>query len=295
MSWTVFVPAAIAVLLGLLTGCLHRRLQPPVATVALTLLSAFAALAVVAVVAVVSLLFVSTVPVVADRLRWCLTLTGGHDVPAWLGTSAIAVAAVMAGSSWLAMRALHAHRSLGGGQSFLVLPTDEPAAFAVPGDPGCVVVSAGMLRALDGDERRVLLAHERAHLARSHHRYLWVTTLAAAMVPVLRPLGERVRFATERWADEDAAAVVGDRHLVARALCRAALAQDAYPGHAMSLVGSGVRARVEALLEEPSPASRARPVWAFGAAALIVGTSGLVSSLQLHHLASFASHLCGGL
>lgn len=294
MSWTVLIPATTGVLFGLLAGRLQRRMQPPHATVALTLLSACAALAVVAAVTAVSLLSVSTFPAVADRLPWCRALTADHDLPTWLGVGAVAAATVMAASVRRALRRLHAHREVADGQSFLVLPTDEPAAFAVPGDPGCVVVSAGMLRALDGDERRVLLAHEQAHLTRGHHRYLWVTTLATAVVPLLRPLDRRVRFATERWADEDAAAAVGDRRLVARALCRAALAQDAYPGPAMSLASLGVPARVEALLVEPSPASRAGRYWALGAGGLAVGTAALLSSLQLHHLATFATHLCPG-
>ena len=102
------------------------------------------------------------------------------------------------------------------------------------------------------------------------------------------------RRRSPRWADEDAAAAVGDRRLVARALCRAALAQDAYPGPAMSLASLGVRARVEALLAEPSPASRARRSWLLGAAGLAVGTAVLLSSLQLHHLATLATHLCPG-
>lgn len=203
--------------------------------------------------------------------------------------------AAMICSAHVALGRLRAHRRLADGQSFLVLPTDEPAAFAVPGDPGCVVISVGMLRALDGDERRVLFAHEHAHLARRHHRYLAVTTLATAMVPVLRPLAARVRFATERWADEDAATAVGDRRLVARALCSAALAQDAYPGAAaMSLAGLGVTARVEALLTDPATAPRGRRLSTLGAATLTVFGTGLASSLQLHHLATLATHVCPG-
>lgn len=294
MSWTVLAPATAGVILGLAAGRLQRRLQPRQATVAFTLLAASSALAVVAAVAVVALLFISTVPAVAQRVPLCAALMTGHHLPTWLGAGAVAASAAMAGSVCMALRRLRVHRDLGLGQSFLVLPTDEPAAFAVPGDPGCVVVSTGMLRALDGDERRVLLAHEQAHLTRRHHRYLWVTALATSMVPVLRSLDRRVRFATERWADEDAAVAVavGDRRLVARALCRAALAQDGYPGPALSLAGLGVRARVDALLDDPKPTQGARLVSTFALTAFALSGGGLVSSLQLHHLASFATHVC---
>ena len=81
-----------------------------------------------------------------------------------------------------------------------------------------------MLDALDPDERRVLLAHERAH-ARSHH-YLFtaLTYLAAAANPLLRPVAAAVTYTVERWADETAARDCGDRRLAARAIGKAALA-----------------------------------------------------------------------
>ena len=84
-----------------------------------------------------------------------------------------------------------------------------PTAFVLPGRPGRIVVSAGMLRALDVEERRVLLAHERSHLDRHHHRFIRLTDLAASALPLLRPVQRHVRFTVERWADEDAAAAVG--------------------------------------------------------------------------------------
>ena len=47
----------------------------------------------------------------------------------------------------------------------MVVPDGTADAYAVPGWPGRIVVTAGMLDALNPDERRVLLAHERAHAA----------------------------------------------------------------------------------------------------------------------------------
>ena len=169
------------------------------------------------------------------------------------------------------------------------MPTDDATAFTVPGRPGYVVVSTGMLRRLDGEERRVLLAHERAHLEHHHHRYLCVAAVAAAAAPPLRPVFGRVRFATERWADETAALEVGDRRLVARTIARAALAQSASPG--LALAGHGVRARVDALLEEPSPPG----VVQLATLAVVAATmAGVVSSVvQLHHVAALLAHLCG--
>ncbi len=65
------------------------------------------------------------------------------------------------------------------------------------------------------DKRRALLAHEQAHLDLGHHRYLRASEMTASF-PLLGPLARAVRFSTERWADEEAASVVGDRRVVAR-------------------------------------------------------------------------------
>jgi hypothetical protein len=110
------------------------------------------------------------------------------------------------------------------------------------------VVSQAMLDALSREERLVLFAHERAHLRHGHHRYIAIADASATAIPLLRPLAASVRFACERWADEDAASVVGERQLVARAVAVAALAQAEAPR--LSFGGSaGVVARVEAMLE----------------------------------------------
>ncbi|WP_405072198.1 hypothetical protein OG558_22650 [Kribbella sp. NBC_01510] len=94
-----------------------------------------------------------------------------------------------------------------------------------------------MLAALDGDERRVLLAHEAAHLNHRHHLYVHLverepspdrsialSELAAAVNPLLAAVPSVVRTSVERWADEDAAVAVGDREITARAVAKAGLA-----------------------------------------------------------------------
>ncbi|MGW7573161.1 M56 family metallopeptidase [Streptomyces sp. NPDC054765] len=105
-----------------------------------------------------------------------------------------------------------------------VLPDSAPDAYALPGRPGRVVVTAGMLRALSPDEREALFAHERAHLAGRHHLFLLTAALAAVCHPLLRSLRAPLAYALERWADESAASRVGDRRVTARAIGRAALA-----------------------------------------------------------------------
>lgn len=155
-----------------------------------------------------------------------------------------------------------------------------------------MVVSTGMLGVLDAQERCALLAHERSHLQRRHHRYLRIAGWAGAAVPVLRPLEAHLRFATERWADEDAVVAVGDRRIVARAIARAALAGTRAPTPAvLAMAGTGVTARVQALVSEPSAPRVAAVAPLAGATATLAGITG--SSVQLHHLFAFGAHVCG--
>ena len=149
------------------------------------------------------------------------------------------VAAVALGAAVLAMltfivrraRALadvrrHA-RSLPGGGELIVTGDSAADAYAVPGRPGRIVVSTGMLDVLDDTGRTALLAHERAHLSGRHHWFTAAARLAASANPLVRPLAAAVDFTVERWADESAASAVGDRQLVARAIASAAIAAKA--------------------------------------------------------------------
>ncbi|HEY5832928.1 M48 family metalloprotease, partial [Streptomyces sp.] len=157
-----------------------------------------------------------------------------------------------------------------------VLPDPGPDAYALPGRPGRIVVTSGMLRALDPAEREALLAHERAHLAGRHHLFLTALALACAAHPALRGLRGPLSYALERWADESAAAAVGDRRLAARAIGRAALAARPAPvtvrphPAALSATTGPVPRRVAALLAAAPTSSllRARAPRAIGRAAL---------------------------
>ncbi|MER5552039.1 M56 family metallopeptidase [Streptomyces sp. NPDC002793] len=164
-----------------------------------------------------------------------------------------------------AARALPA--STGGESDLAVVPSPDPYAYALPGGRrrgGLVVVSTGMLDVLDARERRALVAHERAHLAGRHHRYLLVTQLAARANPFLLPLRTAVAYSTERWADEEAAYAVGSRRAVATAVGKAALLSHRPPGPAVlpafaaSTPTGPVPRRVAALLD-PEPSARLWP------------------------------------
>jgi hypothetical protein len=151
-----------------------------------------------------------------------------------LSAGLVLAAALAAGIAVLRRRiaailaAAHTARCLPGADQTVVLDDPAPDAYAVPGWPGRIVVSTGMIDALDTRERRVLVAHERAHLECGHHLFVALADLAAATNPLLRPVAAAVRYSTERWADEHAAAVTGDRALTARTIGKAALLAHAH-------------------------------------------------------------------
>lgn len=176
-------------------------------------------------------------PWLAGLGHWSSTIVADAGLP---GGWTSLVAAVTLGAALLATlafavrrgRALadvrrHA-RALPGDGGELVVTGDAAAdAYAVPGRPGRIVVSTGMLDVLDDLGRTALLAHERAHLNARHHWFTAAARLAAAANPLVRPLASAVEYAVERWADESAASAVGDRQLVARAIASAAIAAKA--------------------------------------------------------------------
>ncbi|MEU3984254.1 M56 family metallopeptidase [Streptomyces sp. NPDC026672] len=186
-----------------------------------------------------------------------------------------------------------AHRALTGlpGSTVAVLPDTAPYAYALPGTPGRVVVTTGLLAGLEPAERRALFAHERAHLAARHHRHLLAVHLAARANPFLRPLRTAVLYTAERWADEEAARAVGDRRTVARAIGRAALLSAATPVPTLAALAAAgpVPRRVAALLR-PAPAARSWPstftavglaVWGAAAGTLMSAMSSANSAITL--------------
>nr|WSW70947.1 M56 family metallopeptidase [Streptomyces sp. NBC_00995] len=146
----------------------------------------------------------------------------------------------------------------GDGEELAVVRDGRPDAYALPGRPGSpgrIVVTTGMLQALDPAEREALLAHERAHLAGRHHLYLAAAELSARCHPALRALRAPLAYALERCADESAAQAVGDRRVAARAIGRAALAprtssepSGPRPAVALAAAAGPVPRRVAALL-----------------------------------------------
>lgn len=65
----------------------------------------------------------------------------------------------------------------------VVIDHPEPAAYSVAGNPHTIVLTQGILAALDDEHLEAVMAHERAHLTGRHHVVLAVTRALAAVLP----------------------------------------------------------------------------------------------------------------
>jgi Zn-dependent protease with chaperone function len=292
------LPLVASAVLWTVGGRVGRRLPPATAVRLLTVTMLVTALATGFVLAVAAFVVIAQIPTIATIGRWSVAvLRSGDSIPTAAGAVAGAVVLVLLAAA--VGRAATAGRDLFRsalvcrrlGPAFaglIVVPDDIPDAYALPGLTGRIVVSTAMLHALPADERAVLLAHEAAHLTHRHHAYLLTAELAAAANPLLRPSLRAVRRAVERWADEGAAAEVGDRELAARALARAGLARGSSrrQGPAAALAGSEafVIDRVRALLQEP-PAPR--PVLVAAVSILMVAVTSTAFLTARHTEARF--------
>lgn len=169
-----------------------------------------------------------------------------------LAAGAIRVGVVSWGTVRLMLAAWSVARRCPG--PLVVLPDREPLAFAVPGWPGRIVASRGVLDACSPEERLAVLAHEQAHLDGRHDLHFVAVAVAAALDPALVALPRASRRAMERWADERAAREAGDRRIVAAAIGRVTGA-DPPPWRLLTIALGATDAewRVRALLRHPPP------------------------------------------
>ncbi|MFJ9820164.1 M48 family metalloprotease [Streptomyces sp. NPDC101151] len=261
MRFDVYTPLLLSVLLPVVSPVIGRRVAPALAARVLTSAAALTAAATTwSLVLLSAALLGDAPPVVAEAREDGRPLV--DPVPEVIGVAAVlALLAVL----YRVHRAVRCERATRralrrlceghpADTELIVAASPVPQAFAVPGRPGRILVTSAMLGALRPAERRVLLAHERAHLAHRHGPLVTAATLAAAANPLLGPVRSTVTFLVERWADEQAAATVGDRRTTARALARAALtAGSSRPACALNFTDRAVTRRIAALQTAPPP------------------------------------------
>ncbi|HLS74363.1 MAG TPA: M56 family metallopeptidase [Actinomycetaceae bacterium] len=93
------------------------------------------------------------------------------------------------------------------GHRVLMLPVQAPVAFSLPRGRGGIVVSEGLLAALDPPELAAVLAHEQTHLRQRHHLIMVLLSAFAAplrTVPLFGTVVDAVprylEIAADAWA-----------------------------------------------------------------------------------------------
>jgi hypothetical protein len=300
----VYLPLALPVLAGASARWLAARLEPRTATWLLTGSALVLAAASGAALTILAVTFLGQIPLLAFIGHWSAAVVHRNDpvslslaIAACLALTGALTAALRAAAGRIRAlaRAAAAASRLPHRGRLAVLDDLSPDAYALPGLPGRIVVTAGMLDALSERERQVLLAHERAHLAGAHYLFTSLAQLAAAANPLLRPLATSVRFCAERWADEHAALITGDRRLVARTIAKAALLTQGRrtPADVLSIGGGSLRGtgpvprRVAALLAAPP---RQHPLLLAAMVTVLVLAAGstLEAARELHGLIQLA-------
>jgi Peptidase family M48 len=310
MQVALYLPLIIPLLAAAAARPLAERLPPRTATWLLTGAALALAIASGAVLGLLAMAAAFRIPLVSAIGGMSLGAVSRGD-PASLPLGVVAAAALAAAAlaalraAWRragAMAAAHRQaRGLPGSEQVVVVPDEAADAYTVPGWPGRIVITSGMMAALSDEERRVLLAHEQAHAAGCHYLFTAAARLAAAANPLLRPMAVAVGYSVERWADERAASATGDRPLAARTIAKAALAAAAappsrpapsatlaaVPEHVSARRAGPVPRRVEALLRPPP---RQRLVLAAFTVALVAvsGVAALDAALGLHMLVEMA-------
>ncbi|MFI2205033.1 M48 family metalloprotease [Streptomyces sp. NPDC020192] len=261
MRFDVYGPLVLSLLPAAVGPVIARRVAPALAARVLASAAVVTALATTWSLVLLAAALLGDAPPVIREAR-----EDGHPVmdpvPGAIGLGACLALAVVAVRVYRAVRAerstRRALRRLCAGQpadtELIVAASEVPQAFAIPGRPGRILVTSAMLSALAPAERRVLLAHERAHLVHRHGALVTAVTLAAAANPLLGPVRTAVAFLVERWADEQAATTVGDRRVTALALARAALtAGRTRAACALGFTDRAVTRRIAALQTSPPP------------------------------------------
>jgi hypothetical protein len=263
--WALYLPLLIPALAGLAGRPLAALLEPRQATWLLTISAVALATCSSVALALLAAYAAARIPwlaVLGDYSQRVVRRADPIPQPAGALAGIALVAALVAVAILIRSRARALAESyrraalLHDNDGVVVMRGTGIEAYALPGRPGRIVVSGELLDRLDADGRTALIAHEQAHLSGRHHLFVAAARLAAAANPMLIPVARSVEFTVERWADEHAADVTGDRGLVAETIGHVALLASARPtrltGMSLGVVASAAR-RVSLALAGPVP------------------------------------------
>ncbi len=246
--------------------------------------------------ALLSMKYLSHVRILGFPMPWCSMMEHAH-VETGTVTGTLSTIVVLFGT----FRAVQFFRSVHRARlvtqelrsltsnPILVEPDDAMYAYSVPGSVPLTILSSGLVQQLNDFDRGVVLAHEAAHHKYRHGRFLFVGRLATALFAPTWFLTRGLEHALERWADDYAATVVGDRKSVALVVARVSLGSldHRVPLGVLAFGAAGpfsTTQRVRSLLRPPQTI----PVWVPLLAVAIV--AGLLT--QLYHFEGMLSSLC---
>ncbi len=230
--WLLYLPLVIPALAGVSARPLAARLEPRHATWLLTAAAVALAACSMAALALLVAYAAAKAPFLAAAGGYSAeVIRRGDPIPVAVGVAAalafaggaVAVAVMFRNRARALAESYRRAAGLHPEDGIVVVPGPDIEAYALPGQPGLIVVSGRLLDCLDDRRRAALIAHEQAHLASRHHLFCAIARLAAAANPLLIPVAREVDYTVERWADEHAAAVTSDRKLVARTIGQVAL------------------------------------------------------------------------
>jgi Zn-dependent protease with chaperone function len=307
--WLLYLPLVIPALAGAAARPLAARLEPRQATWLLASATAALAACSTAALALLTAFAAAKLPVLTAlgdlspsvlRRGDPISAVTGAAAALTLAGVALAVVVMFRNRACALAESYRRAARLHADDGIVVVPGPALEAYALPGRPGRVVVSGCLLDRLDSDSRAALIAHEQAHLAGRHHLFAAVAWLAAASNPLLLPVARSVEYTIERWADEHAAAVTGDRRLVAETIGQVALLasprRQRAAGLTLGAVGPGrvslawagpVPRRVAALLIAP-PRRRTILLATSAGIVLLAGAAALEAARDLHALLELA-------
>jgi Zn-dependent protease with chaperone function len=172
-----------------------------------------------------------------------------------------------------------------------LLSGDTPIALTCGVAAPEIWLAQGLLGALDEQDRSVVLAHERAHVARRDPaRFLAASVASRLLFPSVRAdVLRALRLSAEQACDARAAECIGDDLQVAATLLRVERLMQRAPralAFAVTLVDASLPARIAALVSRSEQttthrASGRRWPWILAVAALLLAS-------PVHHLAEHA-------
>jgi beta-lactamase regulating signal transducer with metallopeptidase domain len=306
--WLLALPLLGTALAGLAARPLAGRMEPRQAVWLLTFVSVALAACSAVVLALVAAYAAIRQPALAAAGDYSLLTVRRADpisalaglLAALLLAGALAAACVLVRRRVIAIaRSYEYAATLTASDGIVVVPGSAIEAYALPGGPGRIVISGCLLDRLGPRGQTALVAHEHAHLTGRHYLFATAARLAAAVNPLLLPVARSVEYALERWADEHAAVVTGDRRLVAETIGEVALLASPHPPRRVSVafgaLGGARRRQLSVATAGPVPrrvaallaAPPRRGAWLPAAAALLVllaAAAALLATRDLHAL-----------